>query len=84
METVRFSLVLRQSADHVEAGGLRVHRRALGRWSPPWRSAHAYALQVRILAEIRAPVPRGDGKVNSGSCAETPIISLPRQAIGRT
>jgi hypothetical protein len=72
-----------EGADHVEARGLGFGRRGVGRGAAPGRDVEPEALPDRLLAEIGAPRPAGDGEVGFDVCAVTPICSEPRQATGR-
>ncbi len=57
-------LVLRQRADHVEAGRLRVGRRGFRRGPLPFRPAEPDALLEQLRREIGRPLPDRDGEVN--------------------
>jgi site-specific DNA recombinase len=61
---LRLRLVTRQGADHVEAGGLALGRRRIGRRAPPPRDVEAEAAADRVVAEIGRPGPHRDGEVD--------------------
>ncbi len=52
--------MLRQGADHVEAGGLGLGRRGVGRGALPIGDGEADAFELLLRIEIARPLPAGD------------------------